>query len=388
MSLNRATHVKFSLSANDKIDYMLALVQLGSAWAVTIITGAGTFFMVSQGMQQYNPPTWVNYSISSVIAFVMWLITDLALGNFIEIIVHNTISLLYKHVWIDIRKNFKKKLKGHAAVPAASPAPGSLGSLATPQPAAAPAQDDDLARYSITSRIIQVGFTIALAKLVIMFYTIDYTAVKTIQQPIADQFVKDTTRNLEAERKAIIAQTQPNIDRVVAEIAKVDKQLKNAWQYSLDQPSMKPFKKLLPKDQGWARGQIEAKFYNKYKAGLDEQMKKLLASKEEYEADQKETLSAINSEVKDFNQKNKDRVEAQTGIIFTSIFALGFMAKQAYGGAVGLRTLWYMSETNGGVDVDGDGKLTRADMHAYQSGKRANSQSSTSNPNPNPKEPF
>jgi hypothetical protein len=382
MSLNRATHVKFSLSANDKIDYMLALVQLGSAWTVTIITGAGTYLMVSQGMQQYNPAPWLNYAISGVIAFLMWLITDLALGNFIEIVVHNTVSVFFKPFWTDFKKTLKRKPK-NAPAAAAAPAPGvlTLSTLANPQSIAQPKAEDTPARYSLTSRIIQLIFTLALAKGVWMFYSMDYTAVKTIQQPVADVIVQDTSRNLEAERKAIIAQTQPNIDRLVKEIAKLEDKQSNAWKYSVNHPSMAEYKKLLPKDKGWARAQIEAKFYNKYKSGIDQKLEQLIKDKREYEADQKETLSAINAEVNDFNTKNRKRVDNQTALIFTSIFALGFMAKQAYGGAVALRTLWYMSETNGGIDVDGDGKVTRKDMHAYQSGQRptttANSSAST-----------
>ena len=392
MSLNRATHVKFSLSANDKVDYMLALVQLGSAWAVTIITGAGTFFMVSQGMQQYNPAPWVTYTISGVIALVMWLVTDLSLGNFIEIIAHNVLSIFFKPFWVDFKKTLKKKKK-NVATPQPTAVPGvvTLSTLANPQPIAQPAANDDTpARYSLASRIIQVLFTAALAYLVWMFYTIDYTAVKTIQQPVADTFVRDTSRNLEAERSAIIAQTQPNIDRLVSEIKKAEEQQKNAWTYSVNHPTMAAFKKLLPKDKGWARGQIEAKFYNKYKSSIDDKLAQLISQKDEYEADQKQTLSAINTEVIDFNDKNRTRVASQTGLIFMSIFALGFMAKQAYGGAVGLRVMWYMAETNGGVDVDGDGNLTRADMHAYQAGQRsAAAPAASTTPNPGTKpDPF
>lgn len=372
MSLNRATHVKFSLSANDKIDYMLAIVQLGSAWAVTIITGAGTYFMVSQGMQQYNPAPWVTYAVSGTIALVMWLVTDLALGNFIEIIAHNFLSIFFKPFWMDFRKTLKRKKKELAnPQPAVTPGVISLSTLANPQPIAQPAAAEDTpARYSLTSRIIQLVFTIALAKMVLMFYQIDYTAVKTIQQPVADVIVQDTSRNLEAERKAIIAQTQPTIDRLVKEIAKVEEQQRNAWKYSVNHPTMAPFKKLLPKDKGWAKGQIEAKFYNKYKSGIDQKLADLIKQRDEYMEDQKQTLSAINAEVNHFNEKNRKRVENQTGLIFGSLLALGFTAKQAYGGAVALRTMWYMSETNGGLDVDGDGKLTRADMRAYQSGQR------------------
>jgi len=360
MSLDMSTHIQFRLTANSKIDYLLSMLQTGSSWVVSLITGFGTYMMVSEQLKSFDAPNWVVIVISSIVALFMWVLTDFTLGAIIEIVVHNILSVLFKPFWADFGKHFKRLGRKKKAATTTT----------VDQVADATQQQKEEAtepRYSIPSRFIQLGITSLLGYLIFQFYLIDYKAVTVIQQPIADIVVTDSTRDVAKERAVIIAQTQPTIDRLSGEVKKYEGLIDNAWKYSVNRPQLSEFKRILddnPKN-GWAKGKVRKLFYNDYLAGLNKRLNEVSAQKDKFEADQAAALSIVNNAVTTFNDDNQKRKDRQTTMIFAVIFALGFIAKQVYGVAVVIRVAWYMSETNGGKDLNGDGVVDRSDIQAF-----------------------
>lgn len=360
MSLDMSTHIQFRLTANSKIDYLLSMLQTGSSWVVSIITGFGTYMMISEQLKTFEAPNWIVITLSSVVALFMWVLTDFTLGAVIEIVCHNALSILFKPFWSDFGKHFKRF--GRKKKPATTTSPDQVvqGSQEATEQATEP-------RYSIPSRFIQMGITALLGFLIYKFYLIDYQAVKVIQQPIADVVIHDTTRNVIVERAAIINQTQPTIDRLTKEVKKYEALIDEAWKYSVNRPQLSEFKKILddnPKN-GWAKSKIRKLFYNNYVAGLNQRLQEVSAQKDKFEADQAAALAIVNKDVKTFNEGSAQKKDRQTAMIFAVIFALGFVAKQVYGVAVVIRVAYYMSETNGGKDLNGDGVVDRKDIQAF-----------------------
>lgn len=325
-SLGRMTHSNFSLTANKQVDYLISSFASAAGWVVTIITGLGTFYIVDQELAKYGTPQIASWIVSGLIAGFMWWLTDRTLGNLIEKVVHDATCILFWALSKDYRSKQIKK--------------------------------------SIPSKVIYFFVWCLFASLVVGAYMIDQKAVRVIQAPVAETFVKDTTRNLQAEAAAVQGLTQGEIDRLSKQIPALQTRIDNAFWTVLNSPRNSHFKRDYKKAKGWVAQKLEPQV-KALKADLKAQKAILEARYNALTDNQSKAVAAITDEVTSFNERESGRAEAQTGLIVGLVFALGFWAKVLYGVAVAIRVLWYMAETNGGADVNGDGQVTQADIGAY-----------------------
>ena len=334
-SLGRMTHSKFTLTANKQVDYLISSFASAAGWVVTIITGLGTFYIVDQELAKYGTPQIASWIVSGLIAGFMWWLTDRTLGNLIEKFVHDVVGWMF---WA-LSKNYRSR-----------------------QP-----------KKSIPSKIIYFLITALFGGLIYFVYAIDGKAVNVIQAPVAETFVKDTTRNLQAETAAVQGLTQGEIDRLSKQIPALQTRIDNAFWAVLNSPRNSHFKKDYKKAKGWVAGKLEPQV-KALKADLKAQKAILEARYNALTDNQAKAVAAITDEVTSFNERESGRAEAQTGLIVGLVFALGFWAKVLYGVAVAIRVLWYMAETNGGADVNGDGQVTQADIGAYYNNPQTSQQ--------------
>ena len=193
---------------------------------------------------------------------------------------------------------------------------------------------------------------------------IDKKAVLVIQAPVAEKLVKDTTRNLQAETVAIKGLTQGEIENLAKQKIQIQTKIDNAFTAVLNMPKNSAFKRDYKKARGWVAQKL-ARQVNSYVAKLESQKADIVARYNALSNNQNKAVAAITQDVTSFNERESGRAEAQTGLIVGLIFALGFWAKVLYGVAIAIRVMWYMAETNGGLDANGDGQVTQADIGAY-----------------------
>jgi len=335
-SLGRMTHSNFTLTANKQVDYLISSFASAAGWVVTIITGLGTFYIVDQELAKYGTPQIASWVVSGLIAGFMWWLTDWTLGNLIEKVVHDAVCLLF---WA-LSKSYRIEKWKKKTVPVS---------------------------------VIYFFVWVLCAGLIYMVYAIDGKSVKVIQNPIAQTIVKDTTRNLQAETAAVQGLTQGEIDRLSKQIPALQTRIDNAFFAVLNSPRNSHFKRDYKKAKGWVAGKLEPQV-KALKADLKAQKAILEARYNALTDNQAKAVAAITDEVTSFNERESGRAEAQTGLIVGLVFALGFWAKVLYGVAVAIRVLWYMAETNGGADVNGDGQVTQADIGAYYNNPQTSQQ--------------
>jgi hypothetical protein len=334
-SLGRMTHSNFTLTANKQVDYQISSFAKAAGWVVTIITGLGTFYIVDQWLGIYGTPQIASWIVSALIAGFMWWLTDRTLGNLIEKVVHDATCVL----WWSLSKAYR-----------------------TGKP-----------KKTAPQKLVYFFVWCLFASLVVGAYMIDQKAVKVIQAPVAETFVKDTTRNLQVETAAVQGLTQGEIDRLSKQIPALQARIDNAFFAVLNSPRNSHFKRDYKKAKGWVAQKLEPQV-KALKADLKAQKAILEARYNALTDNQTKAVAAITDEVTSFNERESGRAEAQTGLIVGLVFALGFWAKVLYGVAVAIRVLWYMAETNGGADVNGDGQVTQADIGAYYNNPQTSQQ--------------
>jgi hypothetical protein len=324
-SLGRMTHSNFSLTANKQVDYLISSFASAAGWVVTIITGLGTFYIVDQELAKYGTPEIASWIVSGLIAGFMWWLTDRTLGSLIEKVVHDALCVF----WL-VSKDYRTKQ----------------------------------AKKSIPSKLVYFAVWCLFAFIVYQAYMIDKKAVLVIQAPVAEKLVKDTTRNLQAETVAIKGLTQGEIENLAKQKIQIQTKIDNAFTAVLNMPKNSAFKRDYKKARGWVAQKL-ARQVNSYVAKLESQKADIVARYNALSNNQNKAVAAITQDVTSFNERESGRAEAQTGLIVGLIFALGFWAKVLYGVAIAIRVMWYMAETNGGLDANGDGQVTQADIGAY-----------------------
>jgi len=334
-SLGRMTHSNFTLTANKQVDYLISSFASAAGWVVTIITGLGTFYIVDQELAKYGTPQIASWIVSGLIAGFMWWLTDRTLGNLIEKVVHDATCVL----WWCLSKSYRT----------------------------------DKPKKTAPQKLVYFFVWCLFTSLVVGAYLIDQKAVRVIQAPVAETFVKDTTRNLQAETAAVQGLTQGEIDRLSKQIPALQTRIDNAFWAVLNSPRNSHFKRDYKKAKGWVAQKLEPQV-KALKADLKAQKAILEARYNALTNNQAKAVAAIADEVTSFNERETGRAEAQTGLIVGLVFALGFWAKVLYGVAVAIRVLWYMAETNGGADVNGDGQVTQADIGAYYNNPQTSQQ--------------
>jgi len=334
-SLGRMTHSNFTLTANKQVDYLISSFASAAGWVVTIVTGLGAFYVVNQELSRYGVPLYVSWGLSGIIGYFMWWLTDRTVGNLIEKVVHDATCVL----WWCLSKTYR------------------IGKL----------------KKSIPQKVVYFLIWVLFGFIVWQVYAVDMKFTKVIQSPVAETFVKDTTRNLQAETAAVQGLTQGEIDRLSKQIPALQARIDNAFWAVLNSPRNSRFKRDYKKAKGWVAGKLEPQV-KALKADLKAQKAILEARYNALTDNQAKAVAAITNEVTSFNERESGRAEAQTGLIVGLVFALGFWAKVLYGVAVAIRVLWYMAETNGGADVNGDGQVTQADIGAYYNNPQTSQQ--------------
>ncbi len=334
-SLGRMTHSNFTLTANKQVDYLISSFASAAGWVVTIVTGLGAFYVVNQELSRYGVPDYISWGLSGIIGYFMWWLTDRTVGNLIEKVVHDATCVL----WWCLSKTYR---------------------VGKP-------------KKSIPQKVVYFLIWGLFGFIVWQVYAVDMKFTKVIQDPVAKTFVKDTTRNLQAETASVQGLTQGEIDRLSKQIPALQTRIDNAFWTVLNLPKNSHFKRDYKKAKGWVAQKLEPQV-KALKADLKAQKAILEARYNALTNNQAKAVAAIADEVTSFNERETGRAEAQTGLIVGLVFALGFWAKVLYGVAVAIRVLWYMAETNGGADVNGDGQVTQADIGAYYNNPQTSQQ--------------
>lgn len=329
---------------NIDLDRMFKKFSGVSAIAVSIVSGGGMAYLSYTYISDLKVQYWINMSISAAIVYVMYLVTDKYLKKAVTIWTVWLCLNFYMDIWSDLNKTITK---------GAEPA------------------------YSLGSRFFQVVIWAGIGLAIFTLCYVDYIAVESIREPVADIIPKDTTRSLPAERAAIYAQTNPGINRVNDQIASEQAKFDNAEKYVRGLRSNRVFIRLIEKGKsiGWASGKLSAQV-TAIKKKAQSEMDRLNEIADGLVRDQTLAVRQLSKEIEGFNTgvlgKN-DRVGAKVGSL---VLWIGFHLKLFHILINMLRTLYFfaMRKNKKDQDVNSDGAIDEKDVDAYykQLAQRAN----------------
>jgi len=330
-SVGRLTHIKFKPTANDQLDWLIAGFARAAAAIVTTVTGLATFVMAKGKLEEFNAHWLFAVAIALLLSALMWWLTDRTLGFFVEKVSFDLLYMLYPAFWNDLlkRKGLAKR------------------------------------RYALTSRFIHLAIGLGIVWLIKSSIDIDQAGIEVVKDSVAKSLVRDTTRNLSAEQAPIYAQSNPEIERLTAEKLAIEKAMskKESWKVALNGFNSK-HRKLVEEGNGWAEGLVEDA-RKKYVKGLRGDLDEIKAQLKVVRAVRDSSLATIEADVSGFNETNRERSTSQYLFVTGMLLTLGVSVKKLFCGAIFMRVAVYMAETNGGVDLNGDGQADQADIAVW-----------------------